>query len=68
MFKNLIAPVQAWLLKSGKCVGCGTSLTEGSSTPSTKVKGVNQITCKCQRVYLLDPKSKKYRRALLSQI
>ncbi|KKT66234.1 MAG: hypothetical protein UW58_C0011G0005 [Candidatus Collierbacteria bacterium GW2011_GWC2_44_30] len=57
MFKNIIAPVQAWLLSRGTCVGCGTSLTEGTSKP-----------CKCGRVFVHNPKTNTYRRALLSEI
>ena len=29
MFKNIISPVQAWLLSIGKCVGCGMPLSKG---------------------------------------
>ncbi|MBI3955258.1 hypothetical protein HY338_02335 [Candidatus Gottesmanbacteria bacterium] len=65
MFKNIIAPVQAWLMSQGKCVGCSTSLAEG-----VKSKGKNNeilITCrKCGRIFLYDPKTKKYQRAPLS--
>lgn len=58
MFKNIIAPVQAWLMSQGKCVGCGTSLD----------KGKNKITCrKCGRIFLFDPKTKKYQRAPLTR-
>jgi hypothetical protein len=68
MFKNIIAPVQAWLLSRGTCVGCGTALTDGQNKPSTKVKGMDQITCKCGRLFIYNPKSNTYRRALLSEI
>ncbi|NCP46854.1 hypothetical protein AUJ42_00090 [Candidatus Collierbacteria bacterium CG1_02_44_10] len=68
MFKNIIAPVQAWLLSRGVCVGCGTTLTDGQSKPSTKVKDCDQVTCKCGRVFVYNPKTNTYRRALLSEI
>lgn len=58
MFKNLIAPVQAWLLSQGKCVGCGTPLSKG------KVSGT-KVTCRCKRVYVKE--NEKYRRAALSE-
>lgn len=62
VIKNVIAPIQAWLLSQGRCVGCGLDLSSG------KVKG-NQVTCsKCGRVYIKDSKTSKYRRALLSEI
>lgn len=68
MFKNIIAPVQAWLLSRGICVGCGTPLTEGQSKPSIKVKDTDQVTCKCGRLFIYNPKTNTYRRALLSEI
>lgn len=57
MFKNVIAPIQAWLLSQGKCVGCGMPL-----------KGDKKVTCKCGRIYIHDLKNNKYRRALLSEV
>lgn len=68
MFKNIIAPVQAWLLSRGSCVGCGTPLVEGESTPSRKVSGCQQVTCKCGRIFIYNPKTKTYRRALLDEV
>lgn len=68
MFKNIIAPVQAWLLSKGSCVGCGTPLIEGDSVPSNKIDGCNQVTCKCGRIFIYNPKTKTYRRALLSEV
>lgn len=60
MFKNLIAPVQAWLLSQGKCVGCGTALAKG------KVSG-SRVICKCKRVYIKEGEN-KYRRARLEEV
>lgn len=70
MIKNVIAPIQHWLLSQGKCVGCGTPLSKGKSNPWKKDKTKNMVTCKCRRMYVHDPKAKKdqYRRALLSEI
>jgi hypothetical protein len=62
MFKNMIAPVQAWLLSQGKCVGCGKLL------PKQTGSGLVQITCGCGRVYMYDPTADKYRRATLDEI
>lgn len=59
MFKNIIAPMQAWLLSQGRCVGCGKPL------PKKTGKGVVRIDCKCGRVYMYDPEADKYRRATL---
>lgn len=68
MFKNIIAPVQAWLLSRGTCVGCGTPLTEGDRVASKKVKDNEQVTCKCGRIFIYNPKTNTYRRALLSEV
>ena len=61
MFKNMIAPVQAWLLSQGRCVGCGMPLGK-----VTKLQG-NKATCKCGRVYI-EEKNGKFRRASLSEV
>ncbi len=66
MLKNIIAPVQAWLLSRGQCVGCGMPLKKSAKT---KIKNGNQkITCKCGRIFIYDPKNKKYRRALFEEV
>ena len=65
MLKNIIAPVQAWLLSQNRCVGCGTPLKQG------KVEKRNHeqlVICKCKRVYIHDSETHKYRRALLSEV
>jgi len=62
MFKNMIAPVQAWLLSQGKCVGCGKPLDKPQS------KGLLQITCACGRMYMYDSQSNKYRRATIDEV
>lgn len=59
MFKNLISPVQAWLLSQGKCVGCGMPLVKGK-------KDGNKVVCKCKRVYIED--GGKFRRARLDEV
>jgi hypothetical protein len=66
MFKKIIAPVQAWLLAQGKCVGCG-ELLEGAKKEK---KGADQekVSCKCGRIYIFDLKTKKYRRALFEEV
>ena len=65
MFKNIIAPAQAWLLSQSRCVGCGTSLKNGKRTKNTAKE--EKVTCKkCGRIYLYNSETKRYRRALLS--
>lgn len=66
MLKNIIAPVQAWLLSQGKCVGCGMPLSKG--TKGEGKGGIATVICKCKRVYVHDIKNKTYRRALISEV
>lgn len=66
MFKDVIAPIQAWLLSQRRCVGCGKELKAGRSS---KLKdGTEKIVCGCGRIFIHDPKSNKYRRALLEEV
>ncbi len=65
MFKNLIAPVQAWLLTQKRCVGCGAPLKDGSKKD---VHGKTTVTCKCGRIFIHDSKTNSFRRALFSEV
>lgn len=65
MIKNLIAPIQAWLLSQGRCVGCGTDLSLGKKS---QVRGNTTITCRCGRIFIYDPAKKSYRRALFDEV
>ncbi len=62
MFKNIIAPMQAWLLAQGKCVGCGKALAKKTG------KGLVRVTCTCGRMYMYDVAANKYRRATLDEV
>lgn len=65
MLKNVIAPIQAWLLSQGRCVADGQPL---EATKGEKHKdGTLKITHSCGRIYIYDSKSEKYRRALLEE-
>lgn len=66
MFKNVIAPVQAWLLSRGKCVGCGRTLKK-EKREKRKDK-TEKVTCLCGRIFIYDPKTKRYRRALFEEV
>jgi hypothetical protein len=66
MFKNVIAPIQAWLISQGRCVGCGRELSLGKK--AAKKDGSEKITCVCGRIFIRDSKTKKYRRALLEEV
>ena len=64
MFKNVIAPIQAWLMSQGKCVGCGMDLVNGTVKKTSKGE---QVTClQCNMGFVRN--EGKYRRALLSEI
>jgi len=65
MFKNLISPIQAWLMSQGRCVGCGTPLSQGKIK---EVKGKMNVVCRCGRIFIRDSKTNKYRRALFDEI
>jgi hypothetical protein len=66
MFKNIIAPVQAWLLSRGQCVGCGMPLIKAKHEPHQA--GTQKVTCKCGRIFIYELKTKKYRRALFKEV
>jgi len=63
MIKNLIAPIQAWLLSQGRCVGCGEDLSKGKKK---EVRGKTTVTCRCGRIFIL--KGSSYRRALFNEV
>ncbi len=66
MFKNIIAPIQAWLLSQGRCVGCGTPLDKGKR--EKREDGTEKVTCQCGRIFIYDPKKDSYRRALFEEV
>lgn len=66
MIKNIIAPVQAWLLSRGQCVGCGMPLTKGKK--EERQDGTAKVACKCGRIYIYSDKQKTYRRALFEEV
>ncbi len=65
MIKNLISPIQAWLLLQGRCVGCGAALSHGVAKD---VRGKTTVTCKCGRIFIHDKSKNSYRRALFDEI
>lgn len=66
MFKNVIAPVQAWLLSQNRCVGCGTELVDSKHE---KKGDIEKVTCKkCGRIFIKDTSTGKYRRALFEEV
>lgn len=65
MFRSLIAPVQAWLLSQGQCVGCGMPIENGQKR--NKKDGSELYMCKCGRGYM-KLGEKKFRRARMSEM
>lgn len=66
MFKNIIAPVQAWLLSRGQCVGCGMPLEKGKKEDQEDKRV--KITCKCGRIFIYNKNNGQYRRALFEEV
>jgi len=66
MFKNIIAPVQAWLLSRGQCVGCGMPLKKAKRVD--RKDGTEKVTCRCGRIFIFSKDTKKYRRALFEEV
>jgi hypothetical protein len=65
MFKNLISPIQAWLLSQGRCVGCGEELSRGRAK---MIRGQTTVTCRCGRIFIKNLSTDTYRRALFNEI
>jgi len=66
MFKNVISPIQAWLLSQDRCVGCGRPLNNGKK--SKNKQGMDKSTCSCGRIFIFEKKKKHYRRALFEEV
>lgn len=65
MIKRIIAPVQAWILLQGKCVGCGRSLSLGRKFE--RPDNSQKVICQCGRIFIFDKRRGKYRRANFSE-
>ena len=61
MIKRIVAPVQAWILLQGKCVGCGRSLALGRKIE--RQDNTQKVICNCGRIFIFDKRSGRYRRA-----
>lgn len=65
-FKAAILPLQMWLLKNGRCVGCGKELLK-SGVVKKKTEHQDFYVCECRRVYVYEKKKQTFRRALLKE-
>lgn len=65
MIKRIIAPVQAWILLQGKCVGCGRNLSLGRRIE----RGDNsqKVICRCGRIFIFDKRNGRYHRATFAE-
>ncbi len=66
MFKNVIAPIQAWLISQGRCVADGQPLAKAKR--EKRKDGTFKVTHSCGRIYIYNPKTKTYRRALIEEV
>jgi len=66
MCKNVISPIQAWLVAQGRCVGWGKELRIAKR--EKRNESTEKATCSCGRIFIYDSKNKKYRRALLEEV
>ena len=65
MIKKILAPVQAWILLQGKCVGCGRNLALGQKIE--RQDNTQKVICNCGRIFIFDKRKGKYRRATFSE-
>lgn len=65
MIKRILAPVQAWILLQGKCVGCGQNLALG--TKIERKNNTQKVICRCGRIFIFDKRTGKYRRAAFTE-
>jgi len=63
--KKIITPLQRWLLTQKRCVGCGRPLKNGARREKN---GIVSVTCHCRRIFVYDPKTDSYRRALFEEV
>ena len=61
MIKKILAPVQAWILLQGKCVGCGRSLA--LSRKIERGNNTQKVICSCGRIFIFYKRTGKYHRA-----
>lgn len=65
-FKAIIQPLQMWLLKNHRCVGCGKELLRSAQVKKRNLKEDFYI-CDCKRIYVYNKQQKSFRRALLKE-
>jgi len=66
MIKKIIAPVQAWILLQGKCVGCGKNLSLAKKFK--RQDNTDKVVCSCNRIFIFDKRTGRYKRARHEEI
>lgn len=61
--REVITPIQKWLLKEGKCSSCGEDL---NSREKSKSHDHYMVTCSCSHEYAYYPKEDYYEKAYLT--
>lgn len=59
MFRDIVIPLQAWLLSQGRCFNCGLELEKAKK--ERKRNGFEKATCQCGRIFYYNKKTQKYR-------
>ena len=65
MIRKILAPVQAWILLQGKCVGCGRSLGLGYKVE--REDNTQKVYCRCGRIFVFNKRTGKFRRATVEE-
>ncbi|KKR50474.1 MAG: hypothetical protein UT84_C0011G0020 [Candidatus Curtissbacteria bacterium GW2011_GWA1_40_16] len=65
MIKKILAPVQAWILLQGKCVGCGKNLS--LARKFERVDNSQKVICSCNRIFIFDKRIGRYKRATIEE-
>lgn len=66
MIKKILAPVQAWILLQGKCVGCGRNLSLAKKIE--RKDNTQKVICQCDRIFIFDKRKGRYKRANFSEL
>ena len=64
--KSIIAPFQAVLMNKKLCPACTMPLDKAPKRDNYR-NGLEMVTCRCGRMFIFDPETDTYRRALVSE-
>lgn len=65
MLKKILAPIQAFILAQGKCVGCGRNLSQGIK--QNFINNSQRVICACRRIFIFEKRKGKWRRATIEE-